>query len=382
MEEQNSLNQSPNENITIQEKTIQISENTDIPSENESDNSFFDYSSEDDSDSDSLQNSFQEEKLAETNLAETTEEIPPLIEDSSQEKSNFANDVSKLEINQSHSVYILGKPGSGKNYLLTELLPSDFFLKYVFLVVVGPNFNSRANEFFRNWCYSQKYIKKKNFVHFRGFSDIFFKFANQLHYAVIIIDDTIIVNNRHGREFAKLLINVRHKNLFIAILSQNIKYLTPDLREFIDIFIHFNINTAENTKKAYNLFFSGQMLLEDFKKINLSLKQYDIHFINNRTGERGVIIRRKFIKKLPYFHVIEVYNTRSYYKTYWKRKIEAKDYILVNYRIDKGHSYLISSELLKKIDKKNIPEYVKDFKPIKFQKYKDGGYIKIWEIPS
>ena len=303
-----------------------------------------------------------------------------------------------------HSIYILGKPGSGKNYLLTQLMGDDFFYSYTFLVIIAPNFRSKKNEFFRNWAFNQKYIKRKNIFIFRTLGEKTLTLIQKLKRAVIIIDDMIIVHSKIGREITKLLIDIRHRNLFIAVLSQNVKYLTPDMKEFFDIVVHFNIKTKDNLKKFFDLFLAGDMEIEEFKELNKSLKNYDIHVIYYMLGERE-IIRRKRDKGRKNFKPIkgpkETPNKTPKKSGQKREKIEEKKSIIIDLTKYQGAKDFLNTRYSKifkspfyevkegekivyltneNIDLNKIKEKIKDFIGLKEQENTKNGPIIIYHL--
>lgn len=200
-----------------------------------------------------------------------------------------------FDVDKSFVSYISAKRNSGKSYLMVQMLMSPKFLKNKFdeVILVDPTYE-----------YDQKY-------HLVKFSEVYTEFSQELCHELnerlekgandkknrlIIFDDCItsakFKSNNADHPLNTLILNGRHWNTSVFILSQKYNAISSHIRAQLDYVIFFGSRNHKELKSLHEEYGTGD--LNSFvKMLNGNITEpHDFIVIDN--------IENKILKNFKY----------------------------------------------------------------------------------
>ena len=191
-------------------------------------------------------------------------------------------ELTKEHLNKSNTTLLVGRPGSGKTYLLinfvNKLYKKCFHHIYVFMPLHSRN--SLKNNIFDKIDQSQVYDELNQV----NINDVYQKVkANALkgERSLIIYDDV----QKALKDFSVLtslkniIANQRHLKVVNLILMQNYFALDKSLRELINNIIMFKLNKSQTEKLFTECIEGGKEMFEEVRDLVFD-KPYKWLFIN------------------------------------------------------------------------------------------------------
>lgn len=201
--------------------------------------------------------------------------------------------LAEANIKHPARVLISGKSGSGKTYLVTNIIDQVMRGQIDRLIVICPT-----------WSSQQVFRTLDNLVDYERdvfedldkntFETIYQQVKQQIRYCnengltpirtALLIDDCGSDNLIHGGRispFGKLAIQFRHLNISAFVLVQNPKLVSPNFRENANHFIFFPSNRVDDMNWIYKEYGSGAFSKHAFFKVLARVWEGDETGISN-----------------------------------------------------------------------------------------------------
>lgn len=196
------------------------------------------------------------------------------------------NDIKMPLLNRSHASIIIGPPRSGKSSFVSSLFKKDpKIYKKAFRDIIyccPPSSRSSAKDHPFNDIPDESV-----FDNFDGFEIMDLVEKNRKSYGdhkysqLLVIDDCSASLKKHEEVLSHLLLNRRHLNLTIFILSQYLVHIPLAIRSNIDCVITFKLSGKEMEK-----------LRTEFTQLNRNEMKQLIHFVwgNNNVKNHEYLV--------------------------------------------------------------------------------------------